>query len=51
MTPYDWIRYLWSWRTDAWRYGFKCGRCSWCGRYRGIVPGESLCEECWLESK
>lgn len=25
--------------------------CAWCGRFRAIVPGEVLCEECWVESK
>lgn len=33
------------------RVGFHFGRCSWCNAWGGIVPGEILCEDCWLSTK
>lgn len=44
-------RVLWLWLTGGWRQGFTLGRCTWCQRFEMIVPGEVLCEECWVESK
>lgn len=44
------LRILWVWLTGGWRW-FRLGRCTWCSTFQMIVPGETLCETCWLESK
>jgi hypothetical protein len=44
------LRVLWIWLTGGWRW-FRLGRCQWCARVELIMPGEILCEDCWLDSK
>jgi hypothetical protein len=33
------------------REAFTWGQCTWCGHWGELMPGETLCETCWLESK
>jgi hypothetical protein len=44
------LRVLWRWLRGGWRW-FSVGRCVWCEHLELIVPGEVLCEQCWLDSK
>ena len=44
------MKVLWLWLTGGWRW-FRLGRCSWCRKFEMIMPGEVLCEQCWLDSK
>jgi hypothetical protein len=44
------LRIYWHWLWGGRRW-FRLGWCTWCHEFEMIVPGEALCEACWLDSK